>query len=242
LTALDQAELMTYLDNGGCLFLSSQDFLLDNNPNTFITDYLHLAGHSDDKSVGSVAGVMDDTISHGMSFALSYPFFNFSDWIFPGVEASGIFYETGKGSSPPRADAQIDHYSGGGLASSPVNYCALRYPSSGPSVFKVVFMAFPFEAVPQIGPEPSNSTALMRQILSWFGLGRTAPEYMHGDANGDELIDVGDVVYLVNFLYKGDVPPNPVQAGDANCDGEVNLADVVYLINYLYRGGDPPPC
>jgi hypothetical protein len=242
LTATDQIGLMNYLDLGGNLFLSSQDFLLDNNPNTFITDYLHLAGHSDDKIVGSVAGIMDDTISHGMSFALSYPFFNFSDWIFPGAEASGIFYETSKGSSSPRADVQIDHYSGGDLASSPVNYCALRYPSSGPSVFKVVFMAFPFEAVPQFGPEPNNSTALMSSILSWFGIGRAPEEYMAGDANGDETIDVADIVYLVNFLYRGEASPNPYLAGDANCDGEVNLADVVYLINYLYRGGDPPPC
>ncbi|MGB7060963.1 MAG: C25 family cysteine peptidase [Candidatus Zixiibacteriota bacterium] len=242
LTALDQARLMTFLDNGGNLFLSSQDFLLDNNPNTFITDYLHLAGHSDDKTVGSVAGIMDDTISHGMSFALSYPFFNFSDWIFPGVDASGVFYETSKGSSPPRADVQIDHYSGGAAVSSPVDYCALRYPSSGPSVYKVVFMAFPFEAVPQFGSEPNNSTTLMSSILSWFGLGRAPEEYMAGDANGDEAIDVADVVFLVNFLYKGEASPNPYLAGDANCDGEVNLADVVYLVNYLYRGGDPPPC
>jgi hypothetical protein len=78
--------------------------------------------------------------------------------------------------------------------------------------------------------------------MNWFGIGRTASEVMHGDANGDQLIDVGDVVFLVNYLYKGDIPPAPWEAGDANCDGEVNLGDVVYLINYLYKGGDPPPC
>ena len=103
-------------------------------------------------------------------------------------------------------------------------------------------MAFPFEAVPQFGPDPNNSTALMQSILSWFGIGRAPQEYMAGDANGDEAIDVADVVYIVNFLYKGEAAPSPYLAGDANCDGEVDLADVVYLINYLYRGGDPPPC
>ncbi|MGB8656262.1 MAG: C25 family cysteine peptidase, partial [Candidatus Zixiibacteriota bacterium] len=51
LTATDQARLMTYLDNGGKLLLSSQDLLLDNNPNNFIINYLHVAGHSDDKGV-----------------------------------------------------------------------------------------------------------------------------------------------------------------------------------------------
>jgi hypothetical protein len=82
----------------------------------------------------------------------------------------------------------------------------------------------------------------MQSILSWFGIGRAPEEYTAGDANGDDAIDVADVVYIVNFLYKGEAAPSPYLAGDANCDGEVDLADVVYLINYLYRGGDPPPC
>lgn len=66
--------------------------------------------------------------------------------------------------------------------------------------------------------------------------------YMPGDATGDGVINVADVVLLVNFLYRGGDPPNPIEAGDANCDGIVNVGDVVYLVNYLYRGGDPPGC
>jgi murein tripeptide amidase MpaA len=63
-----------------------------------------------------------------------------------------------------------------------------------------------------------------------------------GDVNTDGVIDIGDVVFLLNFLYRNGDPPNLVEAGDANCDGIVNVADVVYLVNYLYRGGDPPSC
>jgi len=68
------------------------------------------------------------------------------------------------------------------------------------------------------------------------------PHFLRGDANGDGVINVADVVYIVNFLYRGGDPPDPTDAGDANCDGIVNVADVVYLVNYLYRGGDPPGC
>jgi len=241
LTSEDQARLMSYLDNGGNLFLSSQDLLLDNNPNVFITDYLHVAGHTDDETIESVAGILGDTISDGMSFALSYPFWNFSDYIVPGAGASGIFYATGKGVASRREGVRIDRVSWEGL-STPVNYCALRYPSSGSSIYKVVFLAFPFEAVPQAGFYPNNSYTLMRRIMEWFGVGKPSAPYVTGDANGDGVIDLADVVYLVNYLYKGGDPPVPVEAGDANCDGVVDLADVVYLINYLYRGGDPPPC
>lgn len=63
-----------------------------------------------------------------------------------------------------------------------------------------------------------------------------------GDANGDGIIDLGDLVYLIGYLYKGGPPPDPLWTGDCNCDGIVNLGDVVYLISYLYKGGPPPSC
>jgi hypothetical protein len=66
--------------------------------------------------------------------------------------------------------------------------------------------------------------------------------FVRGDANGDGIVNVADLVYLVNYLYRAGDPPAPEEAGDANCDGIVNVADLVYLVNYLYRGGDPPGC
>ncbi len=66
--------------------------------------------------------------------------------------------------------------------------------------------------------------------------------YITGDASGDGVIDIGDVVYVINYLYRDGDPPSPLEAGDCNCDGIVDIGDVVYLINYLYRGGDPPSC
>lgn len=70
----------------------------------------------------------------------------------------------------------------------------------------------------------------------------TIPSYICGDCNGDGVIDLGDVVYLINYVFRNGDPPNPIEAGDCNCDTVVDLGDVVYLINYLYRGGDPPGC
>ena len=63
-----------------------------------------------------------------------------------------------------------------------------------------------------------------------------------GDANGDGTIDVGDIVFLVNYLLLGAYGPDPLEAGDADCNGEVDVGDVIYLVNYLLLGGWPPGC
>jgi hypothetical protein len=69
-----------------------------------------------------------------------------------------------------------------------------------------------------------------------------ASDVMHGDANSDGAIGAGDIVYLLNYLFRGDDPPCPMESGDANCSGAVDAGDVVFLISYLYRGGPPPAC
>jgi len=67
-------------------------------------------------------------------------------------------------------------------------------------------------------------------------------QFLRGDTNTDGVIDLEDVLYLINYLYKnGPVPVPILQVGDVDCDGVVDLGDVLYLINYLYKGG-PPPC
>ncbi len=64
--------------------------------------------------------------------------------------------------------------------------------------------------------------------------------YKSGDVNADGVIDLGDVLYLINYLYKNGPAPDPLETGDANCDGVIDLGDLLYLINYLYKGGPPP--
>lgn len=63
-----------------------------------------------------------------------------------------------------------------------------------------------------------------------------------GDANRNEAVDGGDIVFLINYLYKNGPTPDPFGAGDSNCDDGVNVDDVVYLVNYLFREGPEPAC
>ncbi|SYZ72712.1 exported hypothetical protein [Candidatus Zixiibacteriota bacterium] len=67
----------------------------------------------------------------------------------------------------------------------------------------------------------------------------TIGDFMRGDANGDGFINILDVSFIINYLYKGGPAPLLIQ-GDANSNGSINILDVSYLINYLYKGGPPP--
>lgn len=64
--------------------------------------------------------------------------------------------------------------------------------------------------------------------------------HLTGDVTGDELINVSDVIFLVNYLYKEGPAPSPLLLGDVNCDDDINVGDVIYLVNYLYQDGTEP--
>ena len=61
-----------------------------------------------------------------------------------------------------------------------------------------------------------------------------------GDANGDTQVNVSDAVAIINYVFAGGNPPDPIELGDVNCDGNCNVSDAVYLINFVFGGGNPP--
>lgn len=65
--------------------------------------------------------------------------------------------------------------------------------------------------------------------------------FLCGDANADGTADIGDAIYIINYVFKNGPAPVPPQAADVNCDGNTNVADAVYLINYIFKSG-PAPC
>src|SRR5574341_435869 len=55
--------------------------------------------------------------------------------------------------------------------------------------------------------------------------------------------DIVDIVFLVNYVFKGGPAPDPKPLGDVDCGGipRIGLADIVYLVNFVFRHG-PAPC
>ena len=67
-------------------------------------------------------------------------------------------------------------------------------------------------------------------------------DYICGDADGNDAVNLLDITFLINYLYKSGPAPDPIEAADADGSGSVNLLDVTYLINYLYKSGPAPEC
>jgi len=68
------------------------------------------------------------------------------------------------------------------------------------------------------------------------------PDFVCGDANGNGVVNILDITFLINYLYKGGPAPDPFEAADVNSNGAVNILDVTYLTSYLYKEGPEPNC
>lgn len=68
------------------------------------------------------------------------------------------------------------------------------------------------------------------------------PPFIRGDLNEDLSVNPLDIVYELNYLFLGTLPPeNHLEAADLDCDGEWGPADLVRLSNLIFRAV-PPPC
>lgn len=71
-----------------------------------------------------------------------------------------------------------------------------------------------------------------------------------GNVDGDpeDLIDISDLVYLVDYMFTGGAPPpcweeaNVDGSGDGPPDGseDIDISDLVYLVDYMFNGGPAP--
>ncbi|MGH8015880.1 MAG: dockerin type I repeat-containing protein, partial [Candidatus Zixiibacteriota bacterium] len=66
--------------------------------------------------------------------------------------------------------------------------------------------------------------------------------FVKGDYNGDDALNLQDLVYMIDFCLNGGPPPvGGVGRADANCDNNVNITDAVYFMNYMF-GSAGTPC
>ncbi len=92
-----------------------------------------------------------------------------------------------------------------------------------------------------------NRFRFLNQYLA-YAVGETVYKYSFfsctskaGDANASGGVpNLGDIVFLVNYVFKGGADPSPVCAGDPTADGNITVPDIIYLVNYVFKGGPEP--
>lgn len=137
------ASLSTYLDDGGRLMLSSQDFLYDHYDEPFAREYLGVLTYTESITPTRLEGVPENPVGATLGpWPLAYPdgYQNWSDGMVPGLDVGVAFRDQGL------QGAALTHRRGSGAT---------------------VFLAFPFEALPVRG----QSLTMERAVgwLSWLG-------------------------------------------------------------------------
>jgi len=151
-----EAALAAWLDRGGCLFISSQDYYLDRGLTSLMTDYLGISGATGDVSQTTATGTGPVFGGRG-PYTLSYPFTNYSDQITVGADAELAF-------DGDQGNAAADKDSG---------------------LYKTTFWAFPFEAVASAADRNDLMATFLAWCPSSVTECQTTPGDMDGDSDVD---------------------------------------------------------
>jgi hypothetical protein len=137
LSAADEAALGSFLDGGGKLFLSSQNYFYDVGfVNTFMQNYLHVSAVQNDVGATSVKGVAGNAVGDGLGPYALTSLAEFADRLTPRTPG-------GLSAFVNQSDSTV------AVSFADGSYCTL-------------FAAFPFERL-----NSGNAEEMMERILSW---------------------------------------------------------------------------
>lgn len=103
----------------------------------------------------------------------------------------------------------------------------------------------PDDVVSHILGKSSSIDEQNSDYVGLLGAGRVnflASSYVIGDANYSGTVNLGDVVFVVNFVFRNGSGPIPPEAADANCDVDINIGDAVALIGYIFGNNSGIGC
>jgi hypothetical protein len=63
-----------------------------------------------------------------------------------------------------------------------------------------------------------------------------------GDANLSGAVNIGDVTFIIQYMFTNGDPPECCESADSNGDGTLNIGDVTHLIGQMFLGGPDPIC
>lgn len=95
--------------------------------------------------------------------------------------------------------------------------------------------------IPIIKEEVITLNCLLNGIrgLKWGAVRSSIkiPRYLPGDVNGDGFVDIGDAIYMLNYIFRDGLSPAFLNSLDVNGDCQLDVGDPVYLICHIFRSG-----
>lgn len=62
-------------------------------------------------------------------------------------------------------------------------------------------------------------------------------EFVRGNANSDNAVDIGDPIFVLSYLFNNGPAPNCFDSADGNNDSRIDIADPIFVLNWLFSGG-----
>ena len=233
LNAQQQSVIQDYLNSGGAFFMASMNILENVGDVPFRKNVLQVGSFvqnpdltpcsdcDEDHGVPAFFGAPDDPVTSGMYATLdyaNYPSFvldqdfsigpDVSDTFTPGTNATPVCFESVSGKP-----------------------CGVSYPQIGSdSAGRVVFLAFPLDAVPMNGTAPNDEVTLLRNILNFLAPGAngagsvlldkaqyTRPDQVTVELGDSDLTGAGHT--QVTFASSSSVTPVTVTVNETTHPG-----------------------
>ena len=86
--------------------------------------------------------------------------------------------------------------------------------------------------------EGTTTIALADVQNMYFSNEAGGNEFINGDVNKDNVVNIADVTALIDYLLGADATSINLDAADVNGDETVNIADVTALIDMLLSAGN----
>lgn len=151
ITTAEMQALQAYLEQGGRLFLSSQDYAYYHLHDALTRDFLGVVDYRESITptrafAGGRNQFLGDVPGAAVSWPLDFgPYQNFGDGVMPAASASGVL-------------AAVHFWHDGGMPGGIANH-SLNAPAS----WRTIFWGLPFETLPAAAQEPA-----MNRIVGWL--------------------------------------------------------------------------
>lgn len=88
--------------------------------------------------------------------------------------------------------------------------------------------------------DPNNTGATTLDHLYPNNICCGSPRRGNIDSDSGDTIDIGDLIYLVDYFYSGGNVPACEHEADVDASGEIDIGDLIYLSDYIFYNSTPP--